>query len=101
LRRPDSSAEEGSNLVSDIYKVLLYPLITEDAVALIETENKLVFMVDRKATRVDVKRAVEKLYEVKVKKVNLLITPLGLKKAYVKLTPDHHAADIAIKLGIL
>jgi large subunit ribosomal protein L23 len=86
---------------AELHKVILYPLITEDAIALIETENRLVFMVDKNATRQDVKKAVEELYEVKVEKVNTLITPLGEKKAFVKLTSEYKAADVAIKLGIL
>ena len=47
------------------------------------------------------KKAVEELYEVEVEKVNLLITPQGEKKAFVKLTPEYRASDVAIKLGIL
>jgi len=31
----------------------------------------------------------------------LLITPQGVKKAFVKLTPEFRASDVAIKLGIL
>jgi len=41
------------------------------------------------------------LYEVRVEKVNIQITPKGEKKAFVKLNPEFKAADIAIKLGIL
>jgi large subunit ribosomal protein L23 len=48
-----------------------------------------------------VKKAVEKLYEVRVERVNVLTTPQGEKKAFVKLHPDFKAADVAIKLGIL
>lgn len=68
---------------------------------MLETENKLVFMVNLKAGKADVRRAVEELYEVRVEKVNVLITPRGEKKAYVKLHPDYKAVDVAIKLGIL
>ncbi|MDH5754246.1 MAG: 50S ribosomal protein L23 [Candidatus Bathyarchaeota archaeon] len=85
----------------DPYEVILYPLMTEPASLMVEKENKLVFIVDLKATRIDVKRAVEELYEVKVEKVNLLITPRGEKKAFIKLHPEYKAADVAIKLGIL
>lgn len=81
-------------------KIILYPLMTEDAVALIESDNKLTFIVDLKANKLNIKRAVEELYEVEVAKVTTLITPKGLKKAYVKLKPDHMASDLAIKLGI-
>jgi len=85
----------------DPYKVLLYPLMTETSLRVLERENKLIFIVDRRATKKDVKRAVEELYEVKVEKVNVLITPDGRKKAFVKLHPEYSASDVAIKLGIL
>jgi large subunit ribosomal protein L23 len=75
--------------------------MTEAASLMVEKENKLVFMVDLKASKTDVRNAVQQLYEVKVTNVNIQITPNGEKKAYVKLHPDYKAADIAIKLGIL
>jgi len=83
------------------YEVILYPLMTESASLMVEKENKLVFVVNLKAAKKDVKRAVEELYEVEVEKINVLITPKGEKKAFVKLHPDYKAADVAIKLGIL
>lgn len=82
-------------------KVILHPVISENAILMVERDNKLIFMVDKKTTKADVKRAVETLYKVKVERVNVLITPLGEKKAFVKLTPESKAADLAIKLGIL
>jgi len=84
-----------------MHQTILYPLITEDAVALIETENKLVFVVNKKATKYDIKYAVESLYQVEVDKVNVLTTPQVLKKAFVRLNPKYQAANLAIKLGIL
>lgn len=83
------------------YEVILYPLMTESASLMVEQENKLVFIVDLNAVKADVKKAVEELYEVEVEKVNILITPKGEKKAFVKLHPDYKAVDVAIKLGIL
>jgi large subunit ribosomal protein L23 len=85
----------------DTYEIIRYPLMTEAASLMVENENKLVFIVNLKASKNDVKNAVEKLYEVKVERVNLLITPQGEKKAFVKLRSDYKAADVAIKLGIL
>lgn len=85
----------------DPYDVVLYPLMTEVASRMLETENKLVLMVSLKATKADVRKAVEELYEVGVDKVNVVITPRGEKKAFVKLHPDYKAVDVAIKLGIL
>ena len=85
----------------DSYDVILYPMMTEVASRILEAENKLVFAVNLKASKEDVRRAVEELYEVKVEKVTTMITSKGEKKAYVKLHPDYKAADVAIKLGIL
>jgi large subunit ribosomal protein L23 len=85
----------------DSYEIIRYPMMTESASLMVEKENKLVFVVSLKASKADVKRAVEELYEVKVKEVNTQITPQGEKKAFVKLQPEYKAADVAIKLGIL
>lgn len=85
----------------EVNDVIYYPLMTESASLMVEKDNKLIFVVNVKAGKSDVKKAVEELYEVKVSKVNLLITPQGVKKAFVKLTPEFRASDVAIKLGIL
>jgi len=82
-------------------EVIFYPLMTESASLMVEKDNKLIFIVNVKAGKSDVKRAVEQLYEVKVDKVTVLITPQGEKKAFVKLKPEYLASDVAIKLGIL
>ncbi len=81
-------------------QIVLYPLITEDAVNMIEAENRLTFIVNPRADKATIKKAVEELYAVKVAKVSTLITPKGLKKAFVKLMPEFKASDLAIKLGI-
>jgi large subunit ribosomal protein L23 len=75
--------------------------MTEVTSRLLESENKIVFMVNKNATKRDIKVAVEELYEVAVDKVTSTITADGEKKAFVRLTPEYKAADIAIKLGIL
>ena len=75
--------------------------MTEAASMMVEEENKLVFIVDLKANKKTVKKAIEELYEVEIEKVNILISAKGKKKAFVKLHPDYNASDIAIKLGIL
>jgi large subunit ribosomal protein L23 len=82
-------------------QVVLYPLMTEKAIDLIERENKLIFVVNRNAGKRDVATAVEELYRVEVEKVQTMITRTGLKRAYVRLSPAHNASDLAIKLGIL
>ncbi|MFX1418487.1 MAG: 50S ribosomal protein L23 [Promethearchaeota archaeon] len=82
------------------YKIIKKPLITEKTFDLIEKENKLVFIVNRKANKNQIKKAVEKLHNVKVIKINTMITPKGEKKAFVKLHSEYSAQDIAIDLGI-
>ena len=83
------------------YDVILYPVMSEVASRMLEGENKLVFVVSLRASRGDVKRAVEELYEVRVEKVNIMVSSRGVKKAFVRLHPDYKAVDVAIKLGIL
>jgi len=87
-------------LMEKFYTIIKKPLITEKTFDLIERENKLVFIVDRSANKNQIKRAIEKIHNVKVIKVNTMITPKGEKKAFIKLHPDNSAQDIAIELGI-
>lgn len=82
-------------------EAIKYPISTEKAVRLMESDNKLTFIVERKATKQDIKKEIEKMFNVKVIKVNTLITPLGMKKAYVKLSKETPAIDIATKLGLM
>lgn len=74
---------------------------TEKALTYIENYNTLTFIVDLKATKHEIKRAVEKLFNVKVAEVRTLITPKGEKKAYVRLKPEYKASEIATRLGVL
>ena len=85
----------------DSRKVILYPLMSEDAVTLIEAENKIIFIVNIRASKSDIKRAVEEFYDVRVAKVTTMLSAIGTKKAFVKLVPESKAADLAVRLGIL
>jgi large subunit ribosomal protein L23Ae len=82
--------------------VLLYPLNTESAMKKIEEHNTLVFIVNVKANKRQIKGALKTLYDVETVKINTLIRPDGTKKAYARLTPDHDALDVAAsKLNIV
>ena len=70
----------------------------EAAMKKIEDNNTLVFIVDRRANKPQVKAAVQRLYNVKVVSVNSLITPEGKKKAFVRLSADSDALDVANKV---
>ncbi|XP_072465894.1 large ribosomal subunit protein uL23-like [Notamacropus eugenii] len=80
--------------------IIKFPLTTESTMKKIEDNNTLVFIVDVKANKHQVKQAVKKLYDIDVAKVNTLIQPDGEKKAYVRLAPDYDALDVANKIGI-
>ena len=83
------------------FEVILFPLITEKAVGIIEKENKLSFIVNQRASKADIKGAVEKLYKVKVDKVRTIKDLKGRKKAIVQINKDFKAQDIAMRLGVI
>ncbi|XP_038173275.1 60S ribosomal protein L23a-like [Arvicola amphibius] len=86
----------------DHYAIIKFPLTTESAMKKIEDNNTLVFIVDVKANKHQIKQAVKKLYyDIDVAKVNTLIRPDGEKKVYVRLAPDYDALDVASKIGII
>jgi len=85
----------------DKYRVIRSPLSTESAMKKIEDHNTLVFIVDVLANKRQIKAAVKELYEIQAEKVNTLVRPDGKKKAYVKLTQDHDALEIANRIGII
>lgn len=85
----------------DAFSIVRYPLTTESAMKKIEDNNTLVFIVDVRATKSQIRASVQRLYDIQAKKINTLIRPDGLKKAYVRLTPDYDALDVANKIGII
>jgi large subunit ribosomal protein L23Ae len=85
----------------DKYRIVVSPLTTETAMKKIEDINTLAFVCDVLATKKQIKDSVESLYDVKVKSVNTLIRPDGKKKAYVRLTKDFDALDVANRIGII
>jgi large subunit ribosomal protein L23 len=94
------TTRRGVDEIMDAHKVIKFPMMTERSVNMIE-ENKLVFIVDLRATKDDIKAAVQELYEVEATTVNTLITSQGEKKAFVRLKDEFDASDVAIRLGIL
>ncbi|KAK2090525.1 60S ribosomal protein L23A [Saguinus oedipus] len=96
-----SSEERPQEKQADHYAIVKLPLTTESAMEKIEDNNTLVFILDVKANRHQIKQAVKKLYDIDVAKVSTLIRPDGEKKAYVPLAPDYNALDVANKTGII
>jgi large subunit ribosomal protein L23 len=87
--------------VDRAWEVIENPHMTEQAMDMIDQENKLVLMVDIEADKNQVKDAVETLFDVTVETVNTNITPSAKKKAFVGLSPSDDAMDIATELGMM
>jgi large subunit ribosomal protein L23 len=83
------------------HDVIKYPTMTERSVYMIENENKLIFIVEREATKSQIASAMKELYQVEAKEINTLIDRQGKKKAFIKLKEGFSASEVAIKLGIL
>jgi len=75
------------------YDIIKAPVITEQSTKLIESENKYTFKVDRKANKIEIKKAVETIFNVNVLSVNTVnVLPKfkrmgkyeGYKSAYKK-----------------
>ena len=81
-------------------RIMIRPYVTEKTFDMLEKQNKMVFIVDRKASKRSIRQAVEALYDVKVDSVNTAITLIG-KKAYVRLSKGSSAPDTASKLGLM
>ncbi len=85
----------------DPYKIIKYPLSTEKSIRLMEAENKLIFVVDIRAKKPEIKKAIEQAFKAKVIKVNTFIAPKGEKRAYVQLAKETPAIDIATNMGLM
>jgi large subunit ribosomal protein L23 len=80
--------------------MILKPITTEKAGKLIDVDNTLLFAVERKARKDEIKKEVEKLFGVKVDSVRTLVRQ-NRKIVYVKINKKNPAADIAAKLGMI
>ena len=96
IMQKEKNAQELKN-----YEILIHPLVSEKAVNMIESQNKLTFIVNLKSTKLDVKKAVESLHKVKVDSVQIVNDQKGRKKAIVKINSAFKADDVATKLGVL
>jgi large subunit ribosomal protein L23Ae len=64
----------------DAGKIIIHPLNTESAMKKIEENNTLVFIVDVKANKRQIKEALKKLYDVDTIKINTLIRYVGCEE---------------------
>jgi len=85
----------------DPYAIIKYPVASEKAIRAMEAENKLLFRVDMKATKPEIKKACELMFHGKVTGVRTLMTTAGEKRAFVTFSKETPAIDIATQLGLL
>ena len=80
---------------------MMYPLMTEKALSLVEKENKLVFIVDRRIGKSEIRKELEKELGIKPVKIWIINDQKGRKKAIVKLPASQPAIDIATRFGMM
>ena len=62
------------------YRIIERPLLTEKSTVLADIRNQYFFRVDTRATKPEIKKAVEAIFAVKVKKVNVIVMPGKLRR---------------------
>ena len=81
-------------------KIILNPYITEKTFELVETEKKICLIVEKTASKLTIKDAINTLYEQKAVTVNTARTNYG-KKAFVEFESVDIAINLATKIGML
>ncbi len=100
-KKSSKSTKKKQAVNPELYSIIKYPVSTEKAIRLMESDNKLVFVVDAKARRPEIKSALEEMFAIKIEKVNILIDREGNKRAIVRLAPESVALDVATNLGMM
>jgi len=81
------------------HRLILHAYVTEKSMDEMERQNKLEFVVDRRASRPEIKRAVEETYQCRVSKVTIKIVGIG-KIATVRFSKEFSAEDIGSRAGV-
>ena len=85
----------------DKYSIFKQPITSERFYKKMENENTVIFYVDPKANKTEIKKAFVDAFNVKPQRVNTLVTPGGKKKAYIKIPKTNEASEIANKIGLI
>ncbi len=81
------------------HRIILHAYVTEKSMDEMERQNKLEFVVDGRADRAQIRRAVEAIYQCKVVKVTTKTVRSG-KIATVKFSKEYSAEDIGSRAGV-
>ena len=87
--------------MNTIYQVLKGPMLTEKGTLLKETENKVVFKVATTANKIEIKKAVEDIFKVKVNRVSTMNYKGKTKRLgrFEGKRPDWKKAIVTLKKG--
>lgn len=83
----------------DPYDIIYHPFVTEKTMSFMENNNSLEFVVKRNTNKKIIKKAIEQMFDVKVKKINTRITKTG-KHAIIVFMPEFKAEDLGMRIGI-
>lgn len=80
---------------------IIKALVRTEKSSLYEPQAKYLFLIDKRANKVQVKDAVEQIYKVKVQDVNTAVYPGKLKRVRHQLgrTPDFKRAVVTLQKG--
>lgn len=87
--------------MKDIYSIIKRPLFTEKGANLKENENKILVEVAKDANKLEIKKAIEEIFKVKVEKVATINTHGKLKRygRSIGRKPDRKKAIVTLKKG--
>ena len=87
--------------MKNIYEIIKRPILTEKTTIQKEEANKITFEVDRKANKIEIKQAVEKIFKVKVADVNTMMVRGKVKRVgrFKGKRPDWKKAVVTLKPG--
>ncbi len=87
--------------MKNIYEIIKRPILTEKTTIQKEEANKITFEVDRKANKIEIKQAVEKIFKVKVVDVNTMMVRGKVKRVgrFKGKRPDWKKAVVTLKPG--
>ena len=85
----------------DRFSILVSPCTSERFYKKMEKDNTIIFFVNQKANKQQIKAAFKEAFGVMPQRVNTMNTVLGRKKAFIKLPKSNEASEIANKIGLL
>lgn len=81
--------------------ILKHPLATEKSVGMVDRNNTITYIVDMSSPKGKIKEEFEKMFNVRVKSINIINMPDNNRKAFIKLAKGYNAADVALKLKLV